>query len=76
MIFEIEQKTYEENKSKLLAFEGYHVLIRGKDIIAICKDYEMCMELGCKTYCMYKPFMIKEIKAQEDPILITRMLGV
>lgn len=70
---QIELKTFEAEKQKLLADEGKFVVIHGREILGIYATYEDALKVGYQK-CKLEPFLVKKIQAIEPVNFVSRDL--
>jgi hypothetical protein len=75
MAFEVELKTYEENKERFVQeSEGQYVVIFGTSVLGRYPTYGAAYDEGVRTYDG-KPFLIKQI-LREEPIIFDSPTGL
>jgi hypothetical protein len=73
MSLELEHRTFEREKSNLLAHEGKFAVISGDEVAGIFGTYEDALNFGYEKQGL-KPFLVKKILSVEQAQYFTREL--
>lgn len=71
MALEQELETYRRELPGLLTREGQHVLIHGDAVAGVFPSRDDALLAGYERYD-HAPFLVKQIRANEPPVLVRR----